>query len=650
MALTQVSTSGIKDGSVSTADLADGSISTAKVADGSISTAKVADDAVTADKLNNTGVTAGSYTLSSVTVDAQGRVTAASSGTPVDADKIIEGNTQVEAVDTGSDGHIKATTEGSERLRVGPAGQVGIAGANYGTTGQVLMSGGASAAPTWGDVSASPTFEATASGALANGAAVVINTDGTVSSITGSGSVGSLSTDYGASNDDAQQIAACYDEANNKVVIVYRAGNDQGRLICVVGEINGTAITWGSRFQIGGSAAVDFISIVYMPDVSRVLVVYKSAQFNQMLYQIGQTSGSGSSSTGTFTSPTNFGSNSIGGEAMRLTYDTTANKVVLIYSPGSGSTGSEGKIRGGTPGTSSITWGSEYTFTTASAVHHMDVEFDPSSDRVLIAWRDGDDSKRGKCRIALIQPTNAVSFSTVFQFTANTDTANKPRIAYNSSNNKLAILYLDQNQVSSSNQKAHVTFISIHPTSKLITVGNTYNLDDNIRPGDDDHDFIYSPNGDRYVWNFYEQSNSYHGTYISFREGTTGLNLDTKVTYQPTSTSEPISVYDPDTQNTILLCRDGANSFKKAKGRVAKLNTIITNLQSNNFIGISDAAYSNGQTATIQLASSVDDAQSGLTPGVVYYLNQNNGSLQTTPDVTSALAGVAVAATKLLIK
>ena len=38
----------------------------------------------------------------------------------------------------------------TERLRVGSAGQLGIAGANYGSSGQVLTSGGASAAPTWG--------------------------------------------------------------------------------------------------------------------------------------------------------------------------------------------------------------------------------------------------------------------------------------------------------------------------------------------------------------------------------------------------------------------------------------------------------------------------------------------------------------------
>jgi hypothetical protein len=52
-------------------------------------------------------------------------------------------------------GHVfitDQTSDGSspqERLRIGSAGQLGIAGANYGTSGQVLTSGGASAAPTW---------------------------------------------------------------------------------------------------------------------------------------------------------------------------------------------------------------------------------------------------------------------------------------------------------------------------------------------------------------------------------------------------------------------------------------------------------------------------------------------------------------------
>ena len=42
----------------------------------------------------------------------------------------------------------------SERLRIGSSGEIGIGGANYGTSGQVLTSAGSGAAVAWGDVSA----------------------------------------------------------------------------------------------------------------------------------------------------------------------------------------------------------------------------------------------------------------------------------------------------------------------------------------------------------------------------------------------------------------------------------------------------------------------------------------------------------------
>lgn len=638
MALTQVSASGIKDGSISSNDLADGSISTSKVAD----------DAITADKLNNTGVTAGSYTLSSVTVDAQGRVTAASSGTPVDADKIIEGNTEVEAVDTGSDGHIKATTEGSERLRVGPAGQVGIGGANYGTTGQVLMSGGASAAPTWGDVSSSPTFEATASGALTDGAPVVINSDGTVSAITGSGSVATKSTDYGANSDNSQEIAACYDTTNDKIVAIYKALNHSGRAHCVVGDVSGTTVTWGTEFQIGPSSEANFISSVYMPDVSRVLTVYKVSQYNQMVYQIGSISGSGSSSTGTFTSSTNVVSNTFSGEAMRMAYDTNVNKVVLLYQNQSNQ---YLEVKIGTPGTSSITWGSAYTVATDASNHHFDLEFDPNTNKVLIVYRDPSDSYRGKCRVATVASDNTVTFGSVIQYAPDSEDTEKARVVYNSDNNKMAILYLEST-ANSAYPKAKVVFGTINGSNNTFTFGSPILLDNNIRPYDSQgpHDFAYSPNGQRYIYAWSDQNDARNGYYYSFRESINGVDLDTKVEFKSSHVAYTNLVYDPDTQNTHFVYQDQSSAFNELQSVVIKPDTIVTNLQTNNFIGISNAAYSNGQTATIQLASSVDDAQSGLTPGVVYYINQNNGSLQTTPDIISAQAGVAVAATKLLIK
>ena len=80
------------------------------------------------------------------------------------------GSASIEWGDTGYSGHLSfdgssnavirsasgkalifQTNHGSERLRIASGGAVGLSGANYGTSGQVMTSQGASAAPQWAD-------------------------------------------------------------------------------------------------------------------------------------------------------------------------------------------------------------------------------------------------------------------------------------------------------------------------------------------------------------------------------------------------------------------------------------------------------------------------------------------------------------------
>jgi hypothetical protein len=158
----------------------------------------------------------------------------------------------------------------------------------------------------------------------------------------------------------------------------------------------------------------------------------------------------------------------------------------------------------------------------------------------------------------------------------------------------------------------------------------------------------YDATAKKFVTTFHDTSN--YGRYQAIKfTAVNSSTLDAQGYLAPVRNGDSwiSSVYVGGSIGKIVTAYEA--SAGAGAGIVAAIGYTDKNLTAENYIGIADAAYSNGASATIQISGAVDDAQSSLTPGQTYYV-QEDGSLSETADSPSVVAGTAVAATKLIVK
>ena len=109
--------------------------------------------------------------------------------------------------------------------------------------------------------------------------------------------------------------------------------------------------------------------------------------------------------------------------------------------------------------------------------------------------------------------------------------------------------------------------------------------------------------------------------------------------------SEVGTTFDSNSNKVVLAYRVSSGNY----GYGVILIPSSTNLTSENFIGFSDAAYADTQTATIEVGSAVNNGQSSLTIGQQYFV-QEDGTIGTTAADPSVIAGTAISATEIIVK
>jgi hypothetical protein len=367
----------------------------------------------------------------------------------------------------------------------------------------------------------------------------------------------------------ADSIAAAFDSASNKVVIVWSNLDSQFNGLARVGTVSGTSISFGTQveFEIYTWNA----SIVFDSASNKVVIAYKSILNNQGKAVVGTVSGTAIS----FGSIVVFESAAVAQNNGQTStaYDSVNNKIVITYVTDAAP--NLGKAIVGTVSDTAISFGSVVVFNNAGTSNPTAM-FNASNNKIIITYRDAGNSGFGTAVLGTVSGTS-ISFGTPVVFkSANTT----PVATIDNSTNRVAITY----------------------GSGSAIVGTV------------------------------------SGESISF---------GTEVTYDSVVSGFG-ATFDSISNQAIFVYQDGSN-LQHGTAVTFQLGALVTNLTAENFIGISNAAYANGATATIQIAGTVDDAQSGLTAGQSYYV-QPNGTLGLSPGIPSVFAGTAVSATKLIIK
>ena len=636
--------------SITSAKLADGSVTHSKLAAGSVTSSKLANDITIAGNLtvNGTTTTVNSTTL---TVDDK-NIELGSVSTPSDTTADGGGITLKGATDktiTWSNSTdswtfnqpVVISPGGTERLRVGSLGQVGIAGANYGTTGQVLTSGGSSAAPTWGDVSSSPTFEATASGTLSDGTTVIIQSDGTVKAVGTTETAGAAAGGPSVLNsDDIHHIEALYNPDTERILVVWL--NTSAQLKCVAGVVSGSTITFGSDNTIRGSGVRDGntndFTLCYDTTNDKYAVFYNLS--DAYIYCNGITVNASNNSTSVHNTHSLYSGNFA--RELRSVYDPYTQTIYLVYTRNN-----YNLCYAGFAMASNGTLSTDKSETVIDGVVAQDpaVCFDPDNNYVVLFWRDSSNTL-GRAIVGIPHSgTKTLQFGTALTWASGGGAGNIPYrmdVAYDTEHNKIAIAYKDAGN--SEDMFLRTATITAHSTTPTISVSSAVNVFTDTVEG---IRMVFDTFSKRAIVMFIGSGSSGGQRLRTFEVGISGTT--------PSAVNSTIvdNNYVNHTAIAIMPNNERIAYFYQRSNDLyvttRRPTSDQTNLTASNYIGISDGAYANGATATIQVVGSVDDAQSGLTPGLVYYV-QDDGSLGTSPTTPSVQAGVALSATKLLIK
>ena len=487
-----------------------------------------------------------------------------------------------------------------------------------------------------GNIASDSEVIATASGAITAGKPVIVNSNGTVTSTleTTDSATQALGTEITFESASSTRYSGVFDSSNNKVIIAYNdVGNASYRTV-VVCTINsngtmskGTPVVYASH----GTASAD---IAYVGS-GKIVALYVDASSSQGYALVGTVSGTSIS----FGSATAYTTNQP--QNPRVEYDSNADRVLIAFRDGSD--GDKGKSIVGTVSGTSISFGSIVTFENAATGGQIALAFDSNANKMAINYIDAANSSYGTAIIGTISGTSVSYGSAVVYFSGTTA---DPGAVFDSTNNKVVFAYEDA-VVSGRAGKALVGTIS----GTSISFGSATTFTSSASYHEEaGFSMAYDTNAKKIVIVYNDEADGFDGEFVVGTVSGTSISFSSSTDFETDPVEQQVVVFDSNVKKLAIAWRDGGSSYYgKIRSLQVAYNNTVTSITTENFIGFAKDAVADGAIATIQTANSITRNQSSLTAGQTYFV-QTDGTLSTSADSPSVIAGTAISSTDLIVK
>ena len=482
----------------------------------------------------------------------------------------------------------------------------------------------------------------TASGNVtSSGKPVILNSDGTVTEVSGSSVLNGTASNFLSASGGDSSVA--YDTDSNQGLVVYDRGNAAiyGRIITVDSSND---ITYGTETTIHTASNTGVTTAVYDSTHQRYVVMFKDENSYGQAKTLNP-SGTGGSATFSVSAGSFFPTNST--DPIRATFlascfDPDTGQVVVAYGAENSSPNirnlriAVGVVRTG--GTEDVIWNTPVVMDTTGACESYSLTYDTTADRILILWTVDVPfgARSGRAVVGTISTGTPfgtlTSLGTEIQFAVN---PYKTGAAYNVDNNCVGISFRNDD----ASNYLYTVGAKVDGSDNSVVVGTevavTSEYSDSYTQG-----VTYSTAMDKFTFAYYLAAGYQYRSFNVSSAATPVVTLDAAVTFPSTSDGVYANYYDSGEDAIVFTWRRGGGPW----GAQA-ITPASTNVTASNFLGISDAAISSAASGNITIKGGIAaTGLSSLTPASDYYV-QNDGTITTVS--SDVKAGKALSATAI---